>query len=170
MGCCSSETRGRKSIRLVRITVAHRRGMARQGCGLSLNAQRNWRCRRRHCRCNLHCSDDARRACRLGKNDSSPISCLRRIDMFPGVGAVSERVPQETGAGKVGALRAFAADIRAGVPGRKSPISHIMRVLFQDYGPPPLRRASLLARRLVRSSVQLAVVPPLLHYVANFRD
>jgi hypothetical protein len=58
----------------------------------------------------------------------------------------------------------------AGVPGRKSPISHLMRVLFQDYGLAPLRRTALLARKLVRSSVQLAVVPPLLPYAANFRD
>jgi hypothetical protein len=55
--------------------------------------------------------------------------------------------------------RAVAADIRAGGPGRKSPLSHIMGVLFQDYGLAPLRRAALLARKLVRSSVQLAVVP-----------
>jgi hypothetical protein len=54
--------------------------------------------------------------------------------------------------------------------GLKSPLSNIMRVLFLDYGLPPLRRAALLARRLVRSSVQLAVVPSLLLYVANFRD
>jgi hypothetical protein len=66
--------------------------------------------------------------------------------------------------------RAFAADIRAGVPSSKSPISHIIRVLFQDYGLAPLRRAALLARTLVRSSVQVAVVPPLLPYAANFRD
>jgi hypothetical protein len=57
-----------------------------------------------------------------------------------------------------GAQRAFAADIRAGVPDRKSPTSLIMRVLFQDYGLAPLRRAALLARKLVRSSVQLAVL------------
>jgi hypothetical protein len=44
-----------------------------------------------------------------------------------------------------GALPAFAADIRAGVPDRKSPISRIMRFLFQDYGLAPLRRAALLA-------------------------
>jgi hypothetical protein len=64
----------------------------------------------------------------------------------------------------------FAADIRAGVPGPKSPISHIMGVLFQDYDLAPLRRAAVHARNLVRSSVQLAVVPPLLQYAANFRD
>jgi hypothetical protein len=67
--------------------------------------------------------------------------------MFPGAGAVSERVPQETGTSKVGGspctARAVAADIRAGVPGRKSPISLIMRVLFQDYGLAPLRMAAL---------------------------
>src|ERR1700721_2526954 len=66
--------------------------------------------------------------------------------------------------------RVFAADIRAGVPGRKSPISHIMRDLFQDYGLAPLRRAALLAKKLVRCSMAVAVVPPLLPYAANFRD
>ena len=69
-----------------------------------------------------------------------------------------------------GALCTFAGNTRADVLGRKSPISHIMRVLFQDCGLAPLRRVALLARKLVRSSVQLAVAPPLLLYVANFRD
>jgi|SRR5580658_10354330 hypothetical protein len=41
-------------------------------------------------------------------------------DMFPGAGAVSERVPQETGTGKIGGSPVHCArvcpDIRAGVP------------------------------------------------------
>jgi serine/threonine protein kinase len=41
---------------------------------------------------------------------------------------------------------------------------------IRDYGLAPLRRDALLAWKLVRPSVQLAVVPPLLPYFANFRD
>ena len=41
---------------------------------------------------------------------------------------------------------------------------------IRDYGLAPLRRDALLAWKLVRPSVQLAVVPPLLPYAANFRD
>jgi hypothetical protein len=66
--------------------------------------------------------------------------------MFPGAGAVSERVPQETGTGRVGGspLLARLLPIFA-----KSPISLNRRVLFQDYGLAPLRKAALLARKLV---------------------
>ena len=78
--------------------------------------------------------------------------------MFPGAGAVSERVPQETGIGKVGGSPVHCARFyrrySRRCSGTKSPISHIMRVLFQDYGLASLRRAALLARKLVRSSVQ----------------
>jgi hypothetical protein len=49
-------------------------------------------------------------------------------------------------------------------------LSQIMRVLFLDYGLAPPRRAALLARKLVRSWVQVAVVPLLLPCGANFRD
>jgi hypothetical protein len=38
------------------------------------------------------------------------------------------------------------------------------------YGLAPLRRAALLARKVARSSVQLAAVLPLLLYAAKFRD
>ena len=46
----------------------------------------------------------------------------------------------------------------------------VTRVLFLDFGLALLRRAALLARTLAQSWSQSAVAPPLLLYVANFRD
>src|SRR5580698_4858191 len=46
----------------------------------------------------------------------------------------------------------------------------IMRVRFPNCGVAPLRKAALLARKLVRPSVLSPAVAPLLLSVGNFRD